>query len=341
MPQVAHDAVALGMAAGSEVLVWTKAAPGLAPVAGALERPARALLGSKLGKTALLASDRVVSVADGAIDTAMGTGLFKMTARTVKTTYSSRVQPAAARMRSAYAAAARRSAAWRRQVTSEYHRILLRADGLVDAFLPPAAGGTDAVKLPSLLIKKKGVAGPAAHTCSSSACHARVRCAVQCGLLLTGPAARMRASRRNRAGRQSRPAQQEPRSAHGQGGQGTRACVCQDGVDGDARPPREHQQPGAGASRRGWTRDDGALQCAAGPRRRGGGHVAARTRVCFLQVARSRWCLLVRVLLVPTSCVCLRLRLRLCLCLSVCVPACLPAGLPVSSQTKAPMHASQ
>ena len=181
MPQVAHDAVALGLSASSEVLAWTKAAPGLAPVAGALERPARALLGSKLGKTALLASDRVVSVADGAIDTAMGTSLFKVTARTVKTTYSSRVQPAAARMRSAYAAAARRSAAWRRQVTSEYHRILLRADGLVDAFLPPAAGGTDAVKLPSLLIKKKGVAGPATHTCSSPACHARVPlcCAVR------------------------------------------------------------------------------------------------------------------------------------------------------------------
>ncbi|MGB1591258.1 MAG: hypothetical protein ACPIOQ_00785 [Promethearchaeia archaeon] len=87
MPQVAHDAVALGLSAGSEVLAWTKAAPGLAPVAGALERPARALLGSKLGKTALLASDRVVSVADGAIDTAMGTSLFKVTARTVKTTY--------------------------------------------------------------------------------------------------------------------------------------------------------------------------------------------------------------------------------------------------------------
>ena len=133
----------------------------------------------------------------------------------------------------------------------------------------------------------------------------------------------MRASRCNRAGRQSRPAHQEPRSAHGQGGQGARACVRQDGVDGDARPPREHQQPGAGASRRGWTRDDGALQCAAGPRRHGGGHVAARTRGCFLHVACSRWCLFVRVLLVPTSCVCL----CLCLCLSVCLPACLPACL--------------
>jgi len=173
---VAHDAVHFGLAVGSDVLAFSKSTPLLRPTVHLLEKPVCAVIRSKAGRRTLAAGDSLVSVADGTIDRAMKTGAYKCAARAIAHTYNAKVRPTAAAVRSTYTSTAAAATACRSRALDRYHAVLLRADALVDQYLPPCKAGKDSVKQPALLVKKRGVRGLATKVARRG--QARVREAV-------------------------------------------------------------------------------------------------------------------------------------------------------------------
>jgi hypothetical protein len=153
--QVAHDAVRLGLAVGSDVLAFSKSKRLLRPTVELLERPVCAVVTSKAGLVTLAAGDRLVSAADRTIDRVMTTSVYKCAVRAV-------------------AHNSARTGAWRRRALERYHAMLLRADALVDLYLPPANASKDSVK--KTKIQESGVSGLATKVARRG--HARIRAAV-------------------------------------------------------------------------------------------------------------------------------------------------------------------
>ena len=141
---VAHDLLNAGLSAGSDALVLAKRNKYIcAPVQYVIEYPVQSAMKTKLGKITLNAGDRVVSAADGVIDRAMNTAVYKTTSNLVKKTYTSKVKAIGN---------------LKKNVVNKYHKVLVNADALVDKYLPGTTG-KDNIKQPSLLVKKNGVKG--------------------------------------------------------------------------------------------------------------------------------------------------------------------------------------
>ena len=133
---VAHDVVNYGLAVGKDALAYTKSKPGVMKwTVEKVEGPVCSVLGSKLGQTALKVGDRAVSVADGTIDKAMNTGVYKSSSRVVKTTYTNRIVPATAAVKSTYS---RASSAVTTPVVNSVNKALEIADKSVEYMLPEA-----------------------------------------------------------------------------------------------------------------------------------------------------------------------------------------------------------
>jgi hypothetical protein len=155
--QVAHDAVRVGLDVGRDVLTFSKSKRLLRPTIELLERPVCAVVTSKAGLVTLAACDRLVSAVDRTIDRVMTTSVYKCAVRAV-------------------AHNSARTGAWRRRALERYYAMLLRADALVDLYLPPANASKDSVKQPTLVIMKRGVSGLATKVARRG--HARIRAAV-------------------------------------------------------------------------------------------------------------------------------------------------------------------
>jgi hypothetical protein len=86
--RVAHDLVDIAVAVGKDAIAHAKKRPGIINwTVGKVEGPATRVLDSKLGNIVLRIGDRAVTVADGTIDRAMNTGVYKTSSHTIKGTY--------------------------------------------------------------------------------------------------------------------------------------------------------------------------------------------------------------------------------------------------------------
>lgn len=86
--RMAHDLVDGAVAVGKDAIAHAKKRSGILKwTVGKIEGPATRVLNSKLGKIVLKIGDRAVTVADGTIDRAMNTGVYKTSSHTIKGTY--------------------------------------------------------------------------------------------------------------------------------------------------------------------------------------------------------------------------------------------------------------
>jgi len=133
---VAHDVVNYGLAVGKDALAYSKSKPGMVKwTVEKIEGPVSSVLGSKLGQTAIKVGDRAVTVADGTIDKAMNTGVYKSSSRVVKTTYTNRILPATSAVKKT---CARASTAVTTPVVNTVNKALELADRSVEYMLPEA-----------------------------------------------------------------------------------------------------------------------------------------------------------------------------------------------------------
>ena len=88
----------------------------------------------------------------------MSTATYKSMSQVMKRTYVMRIRSPALRARERFSRFCRRVSTLKRAMVEEYYKALLFSDGLVDSYLP-VKYGKESVKLPALLIKKKGLAG--------------------------------------------------------------------------------------------------------------------------------------------------------------------------------------
>jgi len=144
---VAHDVVDYGLQVGKDALSYSKSTTGVLKwTVEKVEGPVCSVLDSKIGKTAIMAGDRAISVADGTIDKAMNTGAYKSTSRLVKTTYSSRILPATEKVKSTVASTTEKvkstvastTSAVTTPVANAYKGSLEYADATVEYMLPEA-----------------------------------------------------------------------------------------------------------------------------------------------------------------------------------------------------------
>jgi len=111
-----------------------------------------------VGKHAIALGDRLLSVADGSLDKAMNSGFFKSTSHMVKRAYVTQIRAPALRVKERYSKLVRQASHAKRALVDEYQKALVHSDRLVDFYLPGKLG-KETVKLPVLLIKKKGMGG--------------------------------------------------------------------------------------------------------------------------------------------------------------------------------------
>lgn len=85
---MAHDFVDSALAVGQNAIDFFKKRPGIVKwTVDKIEPPAARVLDTKLARTALKIGDRAVSVADGTIDRAMKTAVYKTSSHVIKDTF--------------------------------------------------------------------------------------------------------------------------------------------------------------------------------------------------------------------------------------------------------------
>jgi len=145
---VAHDCVEYGLAVGKTALTSVKSKPGVIKWAvEKVEGPAVSVLKSKLGQTTLKVADSVVTYADGAVDKALNTGVYKSTSRAVRTTYSDKLVPATVAVKKTVSST---TSAVTTPIANAYTGALTYADKTVEYVLP--VGDADDKKLPKSIV---------------------------------------------------------------------------------------------------------------------------------------------------------------------------------------------
>ena len=91
------------------------------------------VLKSKLGQTTLKVADSVVTYADGAVDKALNTGVYKSTSRAVRTTYSDKLVPATVAVKKTVSST---TSAVTTPIANAYTGALTYADKTVEYVLP-------------------------------------------------------------------------------------------------------------------------------------------------------------------------------------------------------------
>ena len=125
---------------------------------------------SQAGKHAIAFGERLLSIADGSLDKAISSSLFKSTSHIVKRA-ATQIRSPAWRAKERFSKLVRQARQVKRALVEEYYKALVLSDRLVDFYLPGKLG-KETVKLPVLLVKKKGMRGLVRKISARSKLHA-------------------------------------------------------------------------------------------------------------------------------------------------------------------------
>jgi len=94
-----------------------------------VEAPAKLVMETKMFKNTLLVGDRFITAADGTIDRAISTSLYKNVARIAQRTYSNKIQPITMAITNIV-----------KTLMQDYQSVVISADALVERYLPGKPG---------------------------------------------------------------------------------------------------------------------------------------------------------------------------------------------------------